>query len=148
MRSAGIVGARAPEFKDLIERLLPLKPKSTAGPENDAFRCATALPLRSRTVAVLPEPRPTPFLRPVYRVAGPVPSGTAGTSHRAAMFRCLPAAVCGHPRRVSHSQASQTGRLSRTAQTATATGPSRPANSVAATVTAPSPMPVAHAARR
>ena len=56
-----------------------------------------------------------------------------------------PAAVCFQPRRASHSAAIQTGRPGTAAQTVIAGGPSSPARTDAATVTAPRPIPVAQA---
>lgn len=95
-------------------------------------------------------------------------TGGAGTGHSitsvtssGTVIRCsLPAfrirlssreadlSTCGQPLRLSQSQAIQTGRLSKIAQTAIAIGPSSPAKTEAATVTAPSPAPASQAALR
>ena len=56
-----------------------------------------------------------------------------------ALLRSRPA-VCRQPRCASHNQAAHTGRLSTIAYTAIAIGPSNPATTDAATVTAPSPI--------
>ena len=58
-----------------------------------------------------------------------------------ALLRSRPAAVCRQPRCASHHQAAHTGRLSTIAYTAIAIGPSSPATTDAATVTAPEPDP-------
>ena len=59
-----------------------------------------------------------------------------------------PAAVRVQPRRASHSAAIHTGRLSTTAATTIASGPSNSSSSDAATVTVPSAAPMPQAARR
>ena len=59
-----------------------------------------------------------------------------------------PAAVLGQPLRASHHHAIQTGRPTATAQAAMASGPSSPAGSAAATVSAPRAMPAVQAPRR
>ena len=56
--------------------------------------------------------------------------------------------VCVQPRRASHSAAIHTGRLSTTAATTIASGPSNPGSSDAAAVTVASPEPTPQAARR
>ena len=64
------------------------------------------------------------------------------------LLRSRRRAVSGQAFHTSHHHTSQTGRPSATAQTAIATGPSSPAGSVTATVTAPSMTPAVQAPRR